>query len=197
DGILSLHPHSARSQNGWLDIAVGFKYAFIRDVENQLLVVGGFMFEPPTGEAKVFQRPGSGIWTVFGTVGKEFGQCNHFIGNFGYQFPDNERQNSSFFSTSLHLDRPLFGWLYPLVELNWFHWTEGGDHGFPPALGEGDGLLNLGTSGVAGNNLVTSAVGLKAIVNKHLDVGTAYEFPLSNRKDLIDSRILVEMIFRY
>ena len=89
------------------------------------------------------------------------------------------------------------GWLYTLAELNWFHWTQGGDRGLPPSLGEGDGLINLGTSGVAGNDLVTSAVGLKAIVNRHLDVGTAFEFPLSNRKDLIDSRLLVEMIFRY
>src|SRR5207244_1255326 len=117
DGLLSIHPHVGPSETGWLNIAVGLKYAFIRDVENLLL------------------------------------------------------------------DRGWNGWLYTLAEANWFHWTQGGDRGLPPALGEGDGLINLGTSGVAGNDLVTGAVGLKAIVNRHLDIGTAYEFPLSNRKD--------------
>ncbi len=197
DGLLSIHPHVGPSETGWLNIAVGLKYALIRDVENQFLVVGGFMYEPHTGEAKVFQGQGDGLWTVFTTIGKEFAGRHHLIGNFGYQFPVREQENSSFFYTSLHLDRAWNGWLYTLAELNWFHWTQGGDRGLPPALGEGDGLINLGTSGVAGNDLVTSAVGLKAIVNRHLDIGTAFEFPLSNRKDLIDSRLLVEMIFRY
>ncbi|MBI1916203.1 MAG: hypothetical protein HYS12_15935 [Planctomycetes bacterium] len=197
DGLLSIHPHAGPSNTGWLNIAAGLKYAFIRDVENQFLVVGGFMYEPHTGEAKVFQGQGDGVWTFFSTIGKEFAGCHHLIGNFGYQFPVRDQENSSFFYTSLHLDRGWNGWLYTLVELNWFHWTQGGNRGLPAALGEGDGLINLGTSGVAGNDLVTSAVGLKAIVNRHLDVGTAFEFPLSNRKDLIDSRLLVEMIFRY
>jgi len=197
DGLLSIHPGIGGSETGWLNIAVGLKYAFVRDVENQFLVVGGFMYEPHTGEAKVFQGQGDGVWTVFGTVGKEFAECHHFIGNFGYQFPVREQENSSFFYTSLHLDRQFMGRLYALTELNWFHWTQGGNRGLPPALGEGDGLINLGTSGVAGNDLVTAAVGLKAIVNRHLDVGTAFEVPISNRNDLLNARLLVEMILRY
>jgi hypothetical protein len=197
DGIASIHPGQGSDETGYLDIAAGFKYAFIRDVEHQFLVTGGLMYEPQTGETKVFQGQGSGLFTVFGIVGKEFAEKYHFIGNLGYEFPVDQSQNSSFIYTSLHLDRQMMGWLYPLVEVNWFHWTQSGDRGLPPSLGEGDGLLNLGTSGVAGNDLVTIAVGIKAIVNQHLNIGAAYETPLSAPHDLLENRLLAEIIFRY
>ncbi len=197
DGYLVVNPGNGPKQDGWLNVALGLKYAFVRDVENQLLVVGGLQYEPQTGEADAFQSHGDGVFTVFTTVGKEFLDKHHFIANLGYQFPATDSQNSSFFYTSFHLDRQLTCRLFTLVELNWFHWTDGGNRGLPEALGEGDGLLNLGTSSVAGNDLVTIAIGLKAIVNKNLDVGVAYETPISNRKDLIDHRILAEAILRY
>lgn len=197
DGLASIHPGNGGSETGWLNMAFGMKYAFVRNVEKQLLVVGGFQYEPNMGEAKVFQDHGDGVFSVFGIVGKEFCGGVHAIANAGYQFPVDDSQNSSFAYGQLHLDKQFFGWLYPLVEANWFHYTGGGNRGLPAALGEGDGLINLGTTGVEGNNLVTVAVGLKAIVNKHLDVGVAYEKPVTNRKDFINDRILVEMILRY
>jgi hypothetical protein len=195
-GIAAINANGIPHRSGMLNIAAGAKYAFIRDVENQFLVTGGFLFEPPTGEAKVFQNHGSGVATVFGTVGKEFAECYHVLLNGGYQFGLNSRDNSSFLYAQLHLDRQLFGWLYPLVEVNWFGYTAGGDRGLP-AIGEGDGLINLGAPDMAGNHLVTIAAGLKAQFGKHLNVGVVYETPMSSRRDLIDSRILAEVIFRY
>jgi hypothetical protein len=197
DGIASIHAHNMRSETGLLNIAVGAKYVLIRDVEDQFLVTTGLMYEPPNGEAKVFQGQGSGVFTTFLSTGKEFAEVYHFLGNFGYQFPADTNQNSSFFYSQVHLDRQVAGWLYPLVEFNWFHYTQGGQHGLPPALGEGDGLINLGTTGVAGNDLVTFAVGLKVHCGPHLDLGTAYEVPLSNRQDLLGNRLLAELILRY
>lgn len=198
DGYLLFRPAVAAARaDGWLNINAGLKYTLVRDVENQFLVDAGFMFEPPTGEAKVFQRPSDGIFTAFVGGGKEFWGCSHLLGTVGYQFPVNSNLNSSFFYTSIHLDRQLFGWLYPLVEANWFHYTSGGNHGLPPALGEVDGLVNLGTSGVGGNDLVTTAVGLKAKINCHLETGAAWEVPVSNRHDFINNRLTFEMIVRY
>jgi hypothetical protein len=197
DGFAWIHPSTGRTQDGWLDIAVGLKYLLVRDIENQLLLGAGIQYEPQTGEKRVFQNQGHGVMTGFVYGGKEFGERVHLLGNFGYQFGLDPNQNSSFLYGSLHLDYRVLCRLYPLVELNWFHYTDGGDRGLPPAIGEGDDLLNLGTSGVAGNDLVTLAAGLKAIVNEHLDTGVALEFPLTNRRDLLETRLLVEMIFRY
>ncbi len=197
DGYASIHPGVGGTRNGWVNIAAGLKYTFIRDVENQFLVTGGFMYEPQTGEASVFQSHGDGLITLFGVVGKEFGEKNHILVNAGYQMPIDRSQNSTFFYSQLHLDRQLFGWLYPVFEANWFHWTDGGNRGLPAALGEGDGLLNFGTSGVAGNDLLTLAVGLKAKLGDHANTGIAYEFPISPREDLLNNRLLFEVILRY
>ena len=183
--------------DGWLNVAAGLRYLLVRDVENQFLVSASTMYELQSGEASVFQSHGSGLLTLFGTVGKEFAEKYHFIGNVGHVFPVDRTQNSGFFYSSLHLDRAMFDWLYALVEFNWFHYTSGGNRGLPSLLGEGDGLLNLGTSGVTGNDLVTIAVGGKVMLSENLEVGIAWETPLSNRKDLIDNRILSEMILRY
>lgn len=197
DGYAVINPSRAPRRDGWLNVAAGLKYTFIRDVENQFLVTGGFMYEPQTGESSVFQGHGDGLFTFFGTVGKEFGACNHALFNFGYQVPVDSAQNSSFFFTQLHLDRQMFGWFYPLVEVNWYHWVAGGDRGLPPALGEGDGLLNLGTSGVAGNDLVTVALGFKIKLSPCTEFGAAWEVPVSNRRDLIDHRLTADFILRY
>ena len=70
DGFASIHPHAGGSKTGSVNISAGLKYVFIRDVERQLLVTGGFQYEPQTGEEKVFQGHGKGVFTVFGTVGK-------------------------------------------------------------------------------------------------------------------------------
>lgn len=197
DGYALIKAKNLGQKNGFLNIAAGFKYAFVRDVESQTLFNAGFMFEPQTGEADAFSSNGDGLFTVFGTYGKEFGKCNHLLLNAGYQFPVDSAENSSYYYAQVHLDRQVFGWLYPLVELNWIHHTQGGRRGLPPTLGEGDGLLNLGTSGVAGNDFVTAAAGLKAKICRNLDTGVAVEAPISNRKDLMSNRIFGELILRY
>lgn len=197
DGIATLSPGAGKSETGLLNLGFGARYLFVRDVERQLLVSGGAMFSPQTGYGNVFQSHGDGTFTVFGTVAKEFAQVNHAILNLGYQFPVDNKDNSSFFYTSLHLDRQMFGWLYPLVELNWYHWTASGDRGIPSAIGEGDGLINIGTSEVAGNDLATVAVGTSALLGNHIETGIAYETPITDREDLIAHRINFHLILRY
>ncbi len=197
DGYAWLDTPGTGSRDGFMNLGVGFKYALIRDVENQFLFTVGAMYEPRTGSRDVFQGHGDGLITFFGTLGKEFGCKNHAIVNVGYQVPFNSNENSSYIYTQLHLDRQIAGWLYPLIELNWFHYTSSGDRGLPPVVGEGDGLINLGTSGVAGNNLVTLALGAQMRLRENLDVGVGYEFPISSRKDLLDDRVYVQFTLRY
>lgn len=197
DGYLWLNPGAAPSSNGFLNLGVGLKYALIRDVENQYIMSGGFMYEIPSGEAGALSGHGDGAFAAFLINGKEFNERWHILNTTGYYFPVDSAQGSSFFYTSLHVDYAINCWLYPLAELNWFHSTAGGDRGLPAALGEGDGLVNLGTSGVAGNDLVTAAFGGRAVLSEHISVGAAWEFPLSNRQDLIENRFLLDLIIRY
>ena len=197
DGIANIHSGALGNSSGLLNMSYGLRYLLARDVENQFLWSAGFLVEPNMGYASVFQNHGSGVMTTFTTVGKEFGDSWHFLNTFGYQFGFEDKYSSSFFYNSLHIDRQFFGWLYPLAEVNWFGYNSGGDWGQPNALGEGDGLINLGTTGMAGHNLVTLALGMKARLSTNVETGFAWEFPLSNQKDLIDNRLICEFIVRY
>jgi hypothetical protein len=198
DGAATLRPHLVvPSGTGWIDTAAGFKYTFFRDVEHQFLLTAGAMYQGPTGEARVNEGRGDGLVTVFLCGGKEIGCKWHLLGNVGYQVPTDPNFNSTFVYSQLHLDKQVFCWLYPLVEVNWFHWTKAGGQPLPAGLGEGDGLFNLGTPDVAGNDLVTVALGLKARCGPHLEFGAAYERPVSFPRNLIDNRVLAELILRY
>lgn len=186
------------NRDGWFNLQFFAQYNLIRDVDNQFLLSLGLQYEPQTGEAEVFQNYGDGLFTPFVSVGKEFGGLNHVLASFGYQFPVDRTDNSSFFWATLHLDRRMFDWFYPLAELNWYGYTAGGDHGIPASFGELDNLINLGTSGMAGHNLVTAALGFNAVlIQSHLEAGAAWEFPISHERDFLANRLLVKLVLRY
>lgn len=184
------------SASGWMNIAAGAKYTFLRDVENQTLGAVGFMYEAPWGSNSVLQGFGSGVFTTFLTGGQKIGDSVHVLNTFGYQFPANTTQNSSFLYNSFHIDKCIGGWFYPLFEVNWFHYTGSGNHLDTGGI-EGDGLLNLGAIGVEGQNLVTFAFGAKAKLNCNVELGAAWEFPVTGRRDLIENRLVTELILRY
>lgn len=197
DGFATIRPNSGPHTSGFLNVGAGLKYVFLRDVENQTLGAAGFMYEIPSGQPGAYSNFGNGTFTFFLTGGKELSdQRTHVLGTVGYQVPVDSTANSSYYYTSLHIDRQ-YGKFYPLLECNWFHYVAAGNHGFPTGIGEGDGLLNLGTSGVVGNDLVTLAVGAKYRFTNCAELGAAWEFPVSNRHDLLNNRVTVDFILRY
>ena len=56
---------------------------------------------------------------------------------------------------------------------------------------------NLGSTGVAGNNIVMMGAGLKHKPRDNVELGVVYEFPLTQRRDLLESRLIVDCILRY
>ena len=65
-----------------------------------------------------------------------------------------------------------------------------------PGLGGLD-LYNLGSSGIAGNNVVTGAGGIKYKPTINSELGVCYEVPLTGRRDIINGRLTVDLILRY
>ncbi len=61
----------------------------------------------------------------------------------------------------------------------------------------GQDIINLSSSNVAGNSLVTHNVGMKIKPNRNVEAGVAYEFPLTEFKDIIESRVQLDLILRY
>jgi hypothetical protein len=183
------------NRSGWLNTAFGFKYTFLRDVECQRLAAFGVMYEAPTGEDEVFQSRGDGYITPFLTWGREFGDCWHFIGNVAHSTALDSSANSSFLFTQLHLDKGINGWLYPLVEANYYYYTQSGDTTL--AAGERDGLLSFGNEGTAGSHRLSIAGGLKAKLGRNIETGVAYERSVIGGDSLLDDRVIGEIIFRY
>ena len=182
--------------DGWADLAAGLKFNLIRDVANQALLSGGFTFELPTGEADPLQGNGDGELNLFLTGAKKIGCRSHWITAGGFRIPMNSTDESlsSYFST--HFDVQVRPKMYLLTELNWYHWLQAGQDGPIPGV-EGLDVINLGSPGVAGNDIVTSAAGLKFKPSKHQEIGVAFEFPLTERRDILDNRLTVDWIVRY
>src|SRR5262249_46783738 len=108
---------------------------------------------------------------------------------------------------SAHLDYDVGNLhkIYPLMELNWFSYTKAGtnvyvigDNVVVPKLGfEGADLINFGARGVAGHNFVSLAFGMRYKFCEAIQLGGAFEFPITGRRDLMDYRLTFDAIFRY
>ena len=70
-----------------------------------------------------------------------------------------------------------------------------GKNGLPGV--EGGDLFNLGSTGVAGNDIVTAAFGSKFKPAENMEVGAAFEFPVTKRRDVMRNRLTIDWIIRY
>jgi hypothetical protein len=194
DGFVTLQADAIPHEEGWADIATGFKYVLVRDTANRFLLTGGLVYEWSQGSRDVFQGNGDGVYNFFLSAGKGIG-CGHVLAALGWHLPGHGGEESESYFYSLHLDYQIGDGWYPLWELNGIHYTESGNR--LPLSVEGGDLINLGASDVAGNDVVTMAVGLAKVFSPHLSLSAAYEFPVTGREDLMDNRATVRLILRY
>ena len=196
-------PEPSGSHTGFGELWLGPKWTFLRNEQAGRVAAVGLTLEIPTGSARTFQDTGDLGLDPYVTFGQTFGRTSFGTFNFlaagGYSFAtDNKR--TEFLHGSLHLDYDVGNLhrIYPLAEVNWFHTTKFGravDVG-----GEGADLVNFGSSSVAGGrDLVTMALGARYKFggSDNFQLGTAFEFPVTNRKDLADFRFTFDLIFRY
>lgn len=181
--------------DGWADTAAGFKFSLLRDVERQRLWTAGFTFELPSGEASALQGNGSGNLNIFVSAGRQiFGGVN-WLRCAGFRAPMDTVDESTVFYSSQHLSKNIGSRTWVLTELNLQNWTGSGQNGIPGI--EGGDLFNFGSTGVSGNTIVTNAVGLKFRPRPNSEAGIAFEYPLTERRDILDNRINVNWIWRY
>ncbi|QGQ26821.1 hypothetical protein F1728_30940 [Gimesia benthica] len=195
DGFNTLQTRGVGNAHGWADIAAGVKYVLIRDVDNQFLLSTGMIYEAHNGSTRVFQGNGQGIWNPFLTGGKELCNGGHFIANAGFHLPADDFDNSTSFWYSLHYDHPLTEKLSALAEMNGIVCTKSG--GALPVNFEGGDWINLGSSNVAGNDVITMAFGADYKINECLSFAGVWEFPVTERKDLLDSRTTVTLTLTF
>ncbi|MDW7993699.1 MAG: transporter [Gemmatales bacterium] len=188
-------PSPLGDEIGFAEIIVGPKLTFWRDDAANVLAAFGVHFEIPAGGGDVFQNTGSGAVVPYLTLGKELLDNLHFLGAIGYRAGFDSDRSDSFF-VSLHADYEFYRIIYPFIEVNWFHYTSGGN--VLAGNFEGGDLFNFGSTGASGEDIVTMGVGGRVkILGEELQAGAAFEFPLTKGKDIMDWRITIDLIWRY
>ena len=186
---------NALIDDGWADVAAGLKYNFYADPRSQRILSGGLTYEMPVGTPRTLQGNGDGEFHVFLSGAAKLGDRMHWVTGSGFRLAADTTLESSMWYWSNHLDYQVNRKWYLLTELNWFNWIDAGNNMVVPI--EGGDLFNFGTSGVAGNDIVTNAVGVKLKPSRHCELGFAYEYPLTKRKDVLENRLTVDLILRY
>jgi hypothetical protein len=181
--------------DGWAAVTLGLKYNLVRNVSAGRLISAGAWYELPVGSSRSLQANGDGDFHLFLTGGQRIGENWHWLSGSGLRLPADDSLGSSMWYWSNHLDVRMTKRTYLLTEVNWYHWFESGENGIPGI--EGGDLFNLGSTGVTGNDIVTQAVGVKYKPSGNLELGTAFEFPLTERRDVLENRLTVDLILRF
>jgi hypothetical protein len=207
-GAVSLNPHDSdvglTDHTGFAEIRVGPKWTFYRNEQCGSVAAAGLTFDIPTGSKNVFQNTGSLSLDPYVTFGQTFGRTSYgtfnFLAEAGYWFSVDDKR-TDYTHVHLHLDYDVANIhrIYPLMELNWLHTTSFGKEN-PDVHTEGADLVNFGSTSYNGKrDLVTLAFGARYKFggSDHYQMGTAFEFPVTDRKDLQAFRFTLDFIFRY
>ncbi|MBL8800217.1 MAG: hypothetical protein JNM56_40425 [Planctomycetia bacterium] len=183
-------PHSGLSE-----LWIGPKLTFYRDDLCGAVAAFGTNFQIPVGDSDVFQNTGTLSVTPYVVYGRHFLRDFNFLATAGYAFGDNNR--TDYFFNSYHLSWDLGGLhrIYPLVELNWVHYTKSG--ATLPINFEGRDLINFGANSIGNQDSLTFAVGARYKFTDCLQAGAALEFPLIKSPDLLNFRLTTDLIWRY
>jgi hypothetical protein len=187
-------------QVGFSELWLGPKFTFIRNDETRTLLAGGVTFQIPVGSGSVFQDTGSLSIAPYVSFAQNFLQTAwgslNFMNTTGYAL-GTDNQRTDYLYTQFHLDWDIANLhkIYPLVELNWTHYTQNGGARFLNF--EGNDLFNFGSRGVAGQNELSLAFGLRYKFCEGIQIGSAFQFPILAHRGLDSFRWTIDMIFRY
>jgi hypothetical protein len=209
DGYIDFNPDfTLTPDEGFANVGAGLKYAWLLDPANGLASNFQVLYEAPLGNDDVWQGYGDGIITPSVNVTKLWGPLQ-FVDQIGWKIPVDSSESSVAYN-STHLSYAVTDWLFPLVEVNWFHVIDEGDGsprylnqagGAVPAIAnfEGGDLVNLGAINAGTNeDLVTLAAGFRLRCTDNIDLGFAFEFPLTeDDASLMEDRLTVDLTIRF
>lgn len=201
-GGMSINPSSGSTINngtGLTEVWLGPKYTFYREDQTGTIAAAGLTFQLPIGSGRIYQDTGSLGLVPYITAAQRFGKTSwgtfNAMDTFGLSLGAGPARSNYFYNT-FHIDFDVANWqrIYPLIEVNWFHYTRNG-HGTNLGV-EGEDLANIGSS-IAGHNFMSIAIGSRFKYSESIQFGIAAEFPFVGTKDLNSFRLGVDMIWRY
>lgn len=203
DGYIEFQPdHTLGHAYGWGDLAAGLKYAVYENPEDQVIVTPGFTITLPTGSTEVFQGHGSGLWNVFVSAEKGFDKF-HATANTGVVIPNNFAENTSQLHYSLQLDYNTCQYFIPFAVMNGYTILSDGNNQSSQSLGavplntEGYDLINFGSVAASGTTQLTAGGGARSRLAKNVDLGVAYEVGVVHPVGIFDTRLTVDVVWRF
>ena len=138
------------------------------------------------------QGRGGGFFNPFVAAATQWGPFG-LEGNVGTNLAVDANHDSSLVHYAGHIDYEIVDNLFGLFEMNGFSVFDNGKR--TPANFEGVDLVNFGSFNAG--TVVTAAFGARYRINDHVLLGAAYERPVTNREDILGSRVYVDLILRY
>lgn len=210
DGYVNFDPDTTLSdEEGFANLAAGVKYAFIFQPENGFALSGTATVEVPTGSEGITQGSGDGaVNLILSTLKLADGW--QFAGAAGTHVPFDQHSESLTSFVSTHVSYEVCQYFIPLLEVNWYHVINDGDGGkrydeqlgggLPGAIAfEGGDLLNWGAAKASDNaDIVTMAAGFRSRLQDNVQLGVAYEIPLTDQQEnLMDKRLTIDLIWNF
>jgi hypothetical protein len=194
DGRAEFEPHAGPDQSGTIDVAGGLKYALLVDPEAGTLVTAGLTYETDAGDADILQGGSHGVWRPF-LSGAADGEDYDILWNVGYEHGVSDHETADFIDWHLHCSWETDTPWRPLVEVNGIHYIADGD-GLPLDV---DGLdyTNIGSQDLDNADWITGALGVRYRLTESVDLGLAWERPLTQRDDIFEDRVTADAVIRF
>lgn len=213
DGYVDCSPdHTLADHSGFADLAAGLQYSFIYNPAEDFIVTARLIYETTTGDDDVYQSNGDGNLAPAVLFLKGWDNLQ-FNGTVGMVLPFDDDAENTMLYDSWSLSYAVTEFFRPLVELNHFHVLSSGSRNANDYAASGDpddlvaaiatfnpcDIINLGGEHNDENrDLVTMAFGARFRLTPWLDIGAAYEFPLTDKENsLIDDRIMIDAMMTF
>ena len=180
---------------GWNDLAAGFKYVALADREEQLVVTPGIRYQAENGHRGILQGFAD-EFSPFVSVAKGFDDL-HTLANVTLRVPLDGDEGNTVGHWDLHVDYDLNpgsnAVVAPLLEVHGVHYLD-------------DGALAVDVGGLDYTNLGSqpqedfvcwAGVGARVEIDTKWEVGLCYEFALTDPDDdIMDTRITFDVHVR-
>jgi hypothetical protein len=181
---------------GWNDLAAGFKYVLVADQAKDYVVTPGIRYMAENGHRGILQG-GADEVSPFVSVAKGYERL-HLLGNVTLRVPMDADEGNTVGHWDLHVDydvNPGSDAVFaPLFEVHGIHYLSDGDTALPVG---GLDYTNLGSQ-PAESFVAWAGIGARLEISKKYEIGACYEFALTDPDDdLMDTRITVDFIARW
>ena len=187
-------------EDGFANVALGFKYAVYSDPESNTIGTVGLRYEIPINDLETsgieLQGDGDGFLNPFVTGATTIGDLG-LQASLGGNFALDTDKDNSIIHFSLHADYEALPGFFPLVELNGFFVTDHAERS-TGALGELDGLDVVNFGSEDRDSTVTVGGGFRYQINDNFQLGVAGEVPVGRKDDTImDYRVYFDLVLSY